>query len=46
MGVSLEEKEKLFRQLRHSLGAPIRQIELTDDQLLFKSVPNSSEPVA
>jgi len=33
MGVSLEEKEKLFRQLRHSLGAPTRQIELTDDQL-------------
>jgi hypothetical protein len=33
MGVSLDEKEKLFRQLRHSLGAPIRQIELTDEQL-------------
>jgi hypothetical protein len=33
MGVSLDEKEKLFRQLRHSLGAPTRQIELTDEQL-------------
>jgi hypothetical protein len=33
MAVSAEEREKLFRQLRHSLGAPIRQIELTDEQL-------------
>jgi hypothetical protein len=33
MAVSTEEREKLFRQLRHSLGAPIRQIELTDEQL-------------
>ena len=33
MSVSLEEKEKLFRQFRHSVGAPIRQIELTDEQL-------------
>lgn len=33
MAVSAEEKEKIFRQLRHSLGAPIRQIELTDEQL-------------
>jgi hypothetical protein len=33
MSVTTEEREKLFRQFRHSLGAPIRQIELTDDQL-------------
>ena len=33
MAVSTEEKDKLFRQLRHSLGAPIRQIELEDEQL-------------
>lgn len=33
MAVSTEEREKLFRQLRHSLGAPTRQIELTDEQL-------------
>ena len=33
MAVSNEERDKLFRQFRHSLGAPIRQIELTDDQL-------------
>jgi hypothetical protein len=33
MSVSTEEREKLFRQFRHSVGAPIRQIELTDDQL-------------
>jgi len=33
MPVNTEDKEKLFRQFRHSLGAPIRQIELTDDQL-------------
>lgn len=33
MAVSLEEREKLFRQFRHSVGAPIRQVELTDDQL-------------
>jgi hypothetical protein len=33
MSVSLEEKDKLFRQFRHSVGAPIRQIELTDEQL-------------
>ena len=32
MAVSNEERDKLFRQFRHSLGAPIRQIELTDDQ--------------
>jgi hypothetical protein len=33
MPVSTEERDKLFRQLRHSLGAPIRQIELEDEQL-------------
>jgi hypothetical protein len=33
MSVSTTELEKLYRQFRHSLGAPIRQIELTDDQL-------------
>jgi hypothetical protein len=33
MSVNTDDKEKLFRQFRHSLGAPIRQIELTDDQL-------------
>jgi hypothetical protein len=33
MSVSTEEREKLFRQFRHSVGAPIRQIELTDEQL-------------
>ena len=33
MSVSIEEREKLFRQFRHSVGAPIRQIELTDEQL-------------
>lgn len=33
MSVSSEEREKLFRQFRHSVGAPIRQIELTDEQL-------------
>ncbi len=33
MSVSADEKEKLFRQFRHSIGAPIRQIEVTDDML-------------
>ncbi len=33
MSVSIEEKEKLFRQFRHSLGAPLRQIEVTDEML-------------
>jgi hypothetical protein len=33
MSVSIDEKEKIFRQFRHSVGAPIRQIELTDEQL-------------
>lgn len=33
MSVSNDEKEKLFRQFRHSIGAPIRQIEVTDEML-------------
>ena len=33
MAISNEDREKLFRQFRHSLGAPTRQIELTDEQL-------------
>lgn len=33
MGVSNADKEKLFRQFRHSMGAPTRSVELDDDQL-------------
>lgn len=33
MAVNDVDREKLFRQFRHSVGAPIRQIELTDEQL-------------
>jgi len=33
MAIDNEDKEKLFRQFRHSLGAPHRQIEVDDDQL-------------
>ncbi len=33
MSVSTEEREKLFRQFKHSLGAPIRQIEVPDEVL-------------
>jgi hypothetical protein len=33
MAVSTADKDKIFRQFRHSLGAPTRQIEMTDDQL-------------
>jgi hypothetical protein len=33
MSVSTIEREKLFRQFRHSMGAPVRQIELVDEQL-------------
>lgn len=33
MSVTSEEKDKLFRQFRHSVGAPIRQIEVTDEML-------------
>lgn len=31
--VNEEDKEKLFRQLKHSLGYPLRNIELEDEQL-------------
>lgn len=33
MSISTDDKEKLFRQFRHSIGAPIRQIEVTDEML-------------
>lgn len=33
MAANNSDKEKLFRQFRHSLGAPHRQIEVDDDQL-------------
>jgi len=33
MAVNSEEQEKLFRQFRHSVGAPIRQIEVIDEML-------------
>jgi hypothetical protein len=33
MAVSNSEKEKLFERFRHTMGAPIRNIELTDEQL-------------
>jgi hypothetical protein len=33
MSVLSEDKERIFRQFRHSLGAPIRAIELTDEIL-------------
>lgn len=33
MSVTTQEQEKLFRQFKHSVGAPIRQVELTDEQL-------------
>lgn len=33
MAANNQDKEKLFRQFRHSLGAPNRQIEVDDDQL-------------
>jgi hypothetical protein len=33
MAISIDDKEKIFKQLKHSLGYPIRQIELTDEQL-------------
>ena len=33
MAIDNTDKEKLFRQFRHSLGAPHRQIEVDDDQL-------------
>jgi|AntRauMFilla1563_2_1112583.scaffolds.fasta_scaffold00450_2 hypothetical protein len=33
MAVSTEDKERIFQQFRVSMGAPIRQIELTDEML-------------
>jgi hypothetical protein len=33
MAISTEEREKLFRQFKHSLGAPIREIEVPDEVL-------------
>lgn len=33
MSINSDDKEKLFRQFRHSIGAPIRQIEVTDEML-------------
>lgn len=33
MGISKLDKEKIFTQFKHSLGAPIRDIELMDEQL-------------
>ena len=33
MSVSTEDREKLFRQFKHSLGAPIREIEVPDEVL-------------
>tara|TARA_R110000796_G_scaffold150478_3_gene267221 strand:+ start:271 stop:1410 length:1140 start_codon:yes stop_codon:yes gene_type:complete len=33
MSVSQVEKDKLYKQLRHSLGAPIRKIQLTDEMM-------------
>jgi len=33
MPIDTTDKDKLFKQLRHSLGAPIRQIELLDETL-------------
>ncbi len=33
MGVNTDDKEKLFRQFRHSMGSPHRMVELDDDQL-------------
>ena len=34
MSISVTERERLFRQVKALLGAPIRKIELTDDMLL------------
>lgn len=33
MAISIDDKEKIFKQLKHSLGYPVRQIELTDEQM-------------
>ena len=33
MAVDIQERDKLFRQFKHSVGAPVRSIEITDDIL-------------
>ena len=33
MAITEKDKDKIFTELRHSLGAPLRQIELIDEQL-------------
>ncbi len=33
MSIPTPDRDRIFTQFRHSLGAPIRQIELTDEQL-------------
>lgn len=33
MSVTQTEKDRIYRQLRHQLGAPIRKVELTDEML-------------
>jgi len=33
MAISEKDKDKIFTELRHSLGAPLRQIEIIDEQL-------------
>jgi hypothetical protein len=33
MAVDSQDKEKIFKQLRYSLGAPLRKIQLTDEML-------------
>lgn len=33
MAASSSDRDRLFRQVKHSLGAPIRKIELTDEML-------------
>ena len=33
MAVETKDKDRIFKKVRYSLGAPIRQIELTDEML-------------
>lgn len=33
MSINTSERDKLFRQFRHSVGAPLREIEVEDEQL-------------
>ena len=33
MAIEDKDKKKLFRQFRHVMGAPLRQIELTDEKI-------------